>query len=73
MNAKEIIAIVLVILLVIFAIQNTQTVDIRFLFWQISTAAVLGILVSFGVGFLAGWFFRLSRKKKEGTRGLEEL
>ncbi len=66
MNFKEIVAIVLVILVVVFAVQNTQSVDIKFLFWTISTAAVLWVLVSFGLGFIAGWFFRLSRKKKEG-------
>jgi uncharacterized integral membrane protein len=65
MSLKEIIAIVLVIFLVVFAIQNTQSVDIKLLFWTISTAAVLWILVSFGIGFIVGWFFRLSRKKKE--------
>ena len=47
MSAKLIAIIVLLILLLIFAIQNTQPVVLNFLFWQISTSFVLSILVSF--------------------------
>ncbi len=55
MSAKVISLIVLLVFLVIFAVQNTQPVVVKFLFWQISTSAVLSILVSFVVGFLVSW------------------
>jgi len=55
MSAKVIGLIVLLVFLVIFAVQNTQPVVVKFLFWQISTSAVLSILVSFVVGFLVSW------------------
>jgi uncharacterized integral membrane protein len=46
--------IVLLVVMVIFAIQNTQPVAVKFLFWGIETSAVLSILVSFILGFLMG-------------------
>jgi len=55
MSAKLIGIIVLLVVLVIFAIQNTQSVVITFLFWRIETSAVLSILVSFMLGFLLGY------------------
>jgi len=54
MSAKLIAIIVLLILLLIFALQNTQSVVLNFLFWQISTSSVLSILVSFVIGLLIG-------------------
>jgi uncharacterized integral membrane protein len=54
MSAKWIAIIVLLILLLIFAIQNTQPAVLNFLLWQISTSSVLSILVSFIIGLLTG-------------------
>jgi putative membrane protein len=54
MKAKLVGIIVLLVVLVIFAIQNTQSVVITFLFWKFETSAVLSILVSFIIGFLVG-------------------
>jgi len=67
MSAKLIGIIVLLVVMVIFAIQNTQSVAIKFLFWGIETSAVLSILVSFMIGFLVGWLVTWagSGKKKE--------
>ncbi len=55
MSSKVIGLIILLIFLVIFAVQNTQPVAVKLLFWEISTSAVLTILVSYLVGFLTGW------------------
>lgn len=67
MSAKVIGIIVLLLVMVIFAIQNTQPVAIKFLFWGIETSAVLSILVSFIIGFLVGWLvlWAGSGRKKE--------
>jgi uncharacterized integral membrane protein len=72
MNAKMIGIIVLLLVMVIFAIQNTQPVAIKFLFWGIETSAVLSILVSFMIGFLLGWLvlWAGSGKKKEKESNL---
>ncbi len=54
MSAKIIGVLILLIVMVIFAVQNAQVLMIRFLFWGLETSAVLSILVSFAGGFLAG-------------------
>lgn len=72
MNAKLIGIIVLLVVLVIFAIQNAQPVAIKFLFWGFETTAVLSILVSFLIGFLVGWLVMWvgPRKKKDSLSSL---
>ena len=67
MNAKAIGLIVLLIFVVIFSIQNTQPVAIKFLFWEFSTSAVFSILASFIVGFLVGWLIFLFRSPDKKT------
>ena len=54
MNAKLIGIIVLLALLVILAVQNYQPLTLKFLFWTFDTNVVLALLVSFGIGCLAG-------------------
>ncbi len=69
MNTKVIALIVLLILLLIFAIQNTQTVALNFLFWKITTSAVLSILMSFIIGLLTGCLLMmLGRMKKKSPQ-----
>ena len=65
MSAKAIAIIVLLILLLIFAIQNTQPVVINFLFWQIFTSSVVSILVSFIIGLLTGCLLMMTGTIKE--------
>jgi len=69
MSVKFIGIIVLLVVMVIFAVQNTQPVAIKFLFWGIETSAVLSILVSFILGFLMGCLvlWAGSGRKKEKT------
>ena len=67
MRAKLIAIIVLLILLVIFAIQNTQPVVLNYLFWQISTSSVLSILVSFAIGVLTGGLLMMIGRKKKSS------
>ena len=65
MSAKVIAIIVLLILLLIFAIQNTQPVVLNFLFWQIFTSSVLSILVSFIIGLLIGCLLMMIGRMKK--------
>jgi uncharacterized integral membrane protein len=68
MGAKLMGIIVLLVVMVIFAIQNTQSVILTFLFWKIETSAVLSTLVSFILGFLVGalvlWGASVRKKEK---------
>jgi len=65
MSAKLIAIIVLLVLLLIFAIQNIQPVVLNFLFWQISTSSVLSILVSFVIGLLTGCLLMMIGRMKK--------
>jgi len=65
MSAKVIGLIVLLIVLVIFSIQNTQALAVKFLFWEFSTSAVVSILISFVIGFLAGWLVCVFRSREK--------
>ncbi len=67
MSIKIFAILVLLIVLVIFAVQNTQPLNLKFLFWGFDTSAVLSILFSFLIGFLTGWLVHLlgARKKKD--------
>ena len=65
MSAKVIAIIVLLMLLLIFAIQNIQPVVLNFLFWKISTSSVVSILVSFVIGLLAGCLLMMIGRMKK--------
>ena len=56
---------ILVGLVIIFAIQNTTTVEIQFLFWSFSAPRVFMVVSLFAIGFLLGWIVcGMSLKKK---------
>ncbi len=63
MSPKVIGLIILLVFLLIFAIQNTQSVVVKLLFWEISTSAALTILVSYLMGFLTGWLVMLLKPR----------
>ena len=63
MSAKSITIIVLLFLFALFAVQNAQVVEIRFLFWKTEASRAIALLVTFAVGMLAGWLSGLRRKK----------
>ena len=54
MNVKLVGMIILLVLMVVFAIQNYQPVTVRFLFWAYESSMVLVFLVSFLIGCLVG-------------------
>jgi putative membrane protein len=54
MKIKAIIALVLVAMVAIFAIQNATTVDVKFLFWSLSVPRALLVLALLVVGFMLG-------------------
>ena len=72
MNAKILGIIILLVMVVIFAVQNTQTVNIKFLFWGFETSAVLSILISFFIGALVGWLMQwIGAGKKKAEESID--
>jgi uncharacterized integral membrane protein len=54
-NKKLIAGLVLIGLIVIFVVQNTTVVDIRFLFWGFSLSRALMVLIVMLIGIATGW------------------
>ena len=52
---KLLLIIGLLLLLVIFTLQNTQQVNIKLFFWTIHMSTALVILLPLAVGLLIGW------------------
>ena len=70
MQTKLIVTLVLVGLAVVFIVQNTAVVDIRFLFWKMSMSRALFMFFMLTVGIVAGWILRgylLHKKEAEKT------
>jgi len=55
MNVKLTTGFVLLLLLIIFIIQNTEVVNIKFIFWEMSLSRVLMIFLVFLSGGVVGW------------------
>ena len=60
---------ILIILVMIFAIQNAAVVEIRMLFWEVSFPRSLLIFTMLLVGIVIGWvtrsIFRISRTRDD--------
>lgn len=55
MRPKLITGAVLVLLVLVFVFQNTDVVDLRFLFWTVSMSRVLLAMLFLIVGLILGW------------------
>lgn len=55
MRPKVIVASVIIALLLIILLQNTQVVTLRLLFWKISMSQILWTSLTLLVGFVAGF------------------
>lgn len=63
MTKKNIIIVILIALVVAFVIQNTQTVEVRFLVWTVTMSRALMILLTLLIGVIAGWLGGRPRHK----------
>jgi lipopolysaccharide assembly protein A len=54
MRAKLIVITILALLLVIFAVQNTEVTVVKLWFWQMNMARAILIFVSFAIGLIIG-------------------
>lgn len=55
MNIKRYLAIIALILLLVFIVQNVTVVDIRFLFWQLSVSRAIMFFILLAIGIVIGW------------------
>jgi len=62
---------VLVALVIIFTLQNTETIGVDILFWQIDASGAIFVFLNFAVGVLVGWILR-SRNRPGGFHPLHD-
>lgn len=68
MNKKSIshhhyiLGIMSILVVLVIALQNSDTVTVRFLFWGFEMSRFILILLVFAIGFLSGYIFRSARK-----------
>jgi putative membrane protein len=56
MNRKLLIIIVVLALVAVFIFQNTEVVEIHFLFWKLAMSRSLMFFLILGAGLISGWF-----------------
>lgn len=56
MNIKLALLLILSSLAVVFVAQNGATVEVSFLFWNVSVSSALLIFFTLILGFVVGWF-----------------
>ena len=66
MKPKHIVGIIVLILIVIFLIQNTQVVTLRFYFWKLSMSQIILLPLTMLIGIAIGYI--LSRVTKKGPK-----
>ena len=69
MKAKLIIALSLLVLVLLFAVQNAIPTDVRLLFWQLTFPLYLLILFILIMGIIIGWFLRVALGTHRGRTG----
>jgi uncharacterized integral membrane protein len=66
-NARLIISVVIMLILVIFIIQNTAVMEFRLFFWTVAMSRALMLFLLLGIGLGIGWFLHshfASRKQR---------
>ncbi len=66
---RSLVTAVLIVLVMIFAVQNAAVVEIQLLFWQVAFPRSLLIFLMLLIGIIIGWvtrsIFRISRTRNE--------
>ena len=68
MRSTYVVTIILLILALIFAFQNTTSISLKFIAWQFAGSQALIIVIIFFLGLFSGWLLGLSivwRKNRE--------
>jgi uncharacterized integral membrane protein len=63
-RGKVTLSLVLVGVVVLFTLQNTQVVEVRFLFWTLGMSRVLLIFLFLAVGAILGWLANSSYRHR---------
>jgi uncharacterized integral membrane protein len=61
-KTKRLLGVLALALVVVMVVQNTQVVEIRFLFWTWAMSRALLVLLVFAAGLLVGWALHAPHK-----------
>jgi uncharacterized integral membrane protein len=75
MGIKRVATIVLGLLYAVFVIQNTQVLEVRFLFWSTQVSRALILAGTFVLGFVFGqlWSWMIRKKTETTNRDTVQL
>ncbi|UCF92785.1 MAG: LapA family protein [Desulfobacterales bacterium] len=62
---RNIIFIILIAVVLIFVVQNTEVVAVRFLFWKLSMSRALMVLATLAIGLIGGWLVSGPMRRKD--------
>ena len=66
-NLKMLFVLLMICLIVVFAIQNAETLEVKFLAWTFTLRRALMLFVVLAIGVVIGWTWRsLSRPRTDG-------
>jgi uncharacterized integral membrane protein len=68
LSGTTIVAIVAVVLLLVFVLQNADDAKVDLLFWDVTLSLWAVIVIGAALGFLVGWFLGRSRMKRRDRR-----
>jgi len=60
---RNIVFIVLIGAVLVFVVQNTEVVEVKFLVWTLSMSRALILLVTLAVGLVGGWMLTLPKRR----------
>ena len=70
MNIKQVVFLFILLLVLVFALQNTQVVEVRLLFWKLSAVRAIVLAVTFVAGLVAGMLLNLLLRKKPAAKNV---
>lgn len=65
---RNILFAVLIILVIIFVIQNTQVAEVKFLAWQVNMSRALMLFGTLTIGIIAGWLIKVPKRKRDKSK-----
>ena len=68
MQAKQIIILVIVFIVLILLFQNLNPIAIHLFFWQIDISLLLVLLITFILGIILGWLIKSSLTRRKAAK-----
>jgi uncharacterized integral membrane protein len=62
---RNILFVLLIGAVLVFVVQNTQVVEVRFLFWTLSMSRALILLITLAIGLVSGWLLTFPKRRLE--------